>query len=57
MADHYFRFENGKGSIYLCRFLVERRTDRGVWLDVWGQRKFVLDGPGKRYARSGSASI
>lgn len=31
-------------------FPVIKRTTCGVWIDVYGEKKFILDGIGKRWA-------
>ena len=46
----YFRFDNTTGCVFVNSFRVMRRTKKGVWIDVWGLEKFVLDGEGRRYA-------
>jgi hypothetical protein len=52
-----WRFEGlcyADGSCYLSvhDYPVIKRTACGVWIDVYGQKKFILDGVGKRWARS-----
>jgi hypothetical protein len=37
-------------ALYLVSYTVLRHTDKGVWLDVYGEEKFVLNGVGKRWA-------
>jgi hypothetical protein len=37
-------------TVHLSVFPVVKRTANGAWIDIYGDRKFVLDGPGKRFA-------
>lgn len=37
-------------EIVLCTFEVLKYTPKGIWLDNWGQRKFVLKEATKRWA-------
>lgn len=47
----YFRFDNDSdATVWPNSFFVIRTTPKGVWLDVWGMEKFVLNGEGRRYA-------
>lgn len=48
----YYRYEDGDGVIYLACYPILRQTEKGVWIDNYGQEKFVLnnDRPGRRWA-------
>lgn len=43
-------FTSGSVGLVLHEYLVVSRTRRGTWIDVWGRKKFLLDGARKRYA-------
>ncbi len=46
----YDSFQDGNGYLKLHSFPIVRRTPKGVWLNVWGQEKFVLKDCRKKYA-------
>lgn len=56
----YYRYEDecmwegGEMIIRTKRFRVDKKTPKGAWIipmgHVYGKRRFVLDGEGKRYA-------
>ncbi|TPJ51625.1 MULTISPECIES: hypothetical protein [unclassified Mesorhizobium] len=51
--DGWYRYEDSasnRTSIHLSRYRVLRETPKGVWLDDYGQGRFVLNGAGKRWA-------
>lgn len=38
-------------TIFLTEYLVIKETEKGFWINVWGNKKFVLKGnDGKRFA-------
>lgn len=42
--------EEWEVSISIERFSVLRKTDKGAWISAFGRERFVLNGPGKRFA-------
>lgn len=72
MTDYLYRYEDkryaptldefdrvvGRGSMHIVlrKFPVLKRTPKGVWIDVWGTKKFVLESARKRYATASLTS-
>lgn len=53
--DIYYRYQGGLGEdtpvyIHLEKFKVTKLTTKGVWIDFYGQSKFILNEARKRYA-------
>lgn len=45
-----YRLNRPHIAIYMWRYPVLKRTPKGAWIEPDGERRFVLDGPGKRWA-------
>lgn len=57
MTEVRYRYQDGSlaPSVWLAQYQVLRRTDKGAWIRVQSyedprEERFVLDGPGKRFA-------
>ncbi|RWH49569.1 MAG: hypothetical protein EOQ80_06590 [Mesorhizobium sp.] len=53
LATGWYRYEDSSAyhsSIHLRRFRILRETPKGVWLDDYGQERFVLKDAKKRWA-------
>lgn len=46
----YYRYDASGSYLGLHEFNVIKTTNAGVWIQVFGQKKFILNGARKRYA-------
>lgn len=53
--EYYYKYEatgetNGKVNFFMYKYRVVRKTLKGVFIDVYGENKFILNDAKKRYA-------
>jgi hypothetical protein len=47
----YYEVSTTSGvEVYFCTFIVLKKTTKGVWIDNYGNKKFVLNDARKKFA-------
>ncbi len=50
LDEHENPCGNGSIVVYLYRYRIIKRTPKGCWIDLWGDKRFVRNEGRKRYA-------
>jgi hypothetical protein len=50
LLDQFDNYGTSAPRLEVKRFPILRRTQRGAWIDVWGDKRFVLLTARKQYA-------
>lgn len=49
-SEVWYRYEHSGSMVYITSYPVAKHTPKGVWLELYGFRRFVLRDARKRYA-------